>query len=221
MSRLSIISKDGSFFKPIASTGSKRRGGKEEPLRDHKQAGADDAWSKKISEYFFPGVPHHFPFKKKVMLSKSTSQGGQVWENFQLLITVIVCLLIILESYAESFESVRVLFWLEVVINQIFVVDFALSLYLQPSFFSLCASPSTWLDIATIAPVYVKIVLREDVEFWTGFLIYFLRLLRILRLFKCVRKMTGKNKHIAIFGLTIACMSFTFAGVFPEKELHY
>ena len=179
---------------------------------DYQKSTSDDTWAKKISEYFFPGVPHHFPLKKKVMLTKSNSQGGQIWENFQLFITVIVCLIIIIESYAETLETVKVLFWLEVVINQIFIVDLALSFYLQPSIISFCTSPSTWLDISTIAPVYIKIFLREDIYFWAGFLIYFLRILRIMRLFKSVRKLTGKNKHIAIFGLTIACTSFTFAG---------
>ena len=163
--------------------------------------------------FMFPDIPTHFPLKKKIQLSKSNSIAGRLWDHCQIMLTVLACSLVFIGSYTTTLRAAKFIFWLEIVITQLFVIDFTMQYYLRPTIFSFLADPATWLDIVTIVPIYVMIVWKTYSPI-VAMILYFCRLIRIFRLYKVIGKLTGKNRHIAIFCLTLICVCYTFAGKF-------
>lgn len=166
----------------------------------------------KMSQFCFPNVPMHFPLKKKVMLAKTLTPTGLFWDNFQLFLVVVSCVLMVVDSYTQhSYKDMRTIFGVELAITQVFMIDFALNTYLRSSPWLVFTDASAILDMVTIAPVYLMLIF-EDFADDVGFMIYLFRLLRAARLFKVLKRLTGKNKHIVSCALLLLTSSFVVAG---------
>jgi hypothetical protein len=196
----------------LTALGNRLRGDDEESDFDKetRQRALTNA-SHSVSQFFFPGVPLHFPLKKKVQLARSTT-SGVIWDNLQFTLTIFSCIIVFLDAYLfSSHRATRVLFGLELAITQVFVVDFALGTYLRVNPWTAAWDLSCWLDFVTILPAYVVLIFKTFTP-KVYLVIYFFRLLRVFRLFKVLRRLAGKNKQILLFGLSLFCFSFFAAG---------
>ena len=181
---------------------------------------SDDAGHlSKLSTFCFPDIPVHFPLKKKLMLAKTTTFTGVSWENLQLVLSVIVCVLLIFDAYFYSdYGAMRVIYGLEVAITQVFVIDFAFQTYVRTNSWGIFFEVSTYFDIITILPIFVALIYPQDMTDGQFFVLYCCRLLRSVRLFKVLRKLSGKNKYIATFAILLSCSSFFVTGCYYHLE---
>ena len=132
-----------------------------------------------VSAILFPDLPDYYPFKKKVEISRTNSLTGVLWDLTQVCAALIVCATYVVGLYTISLDGLTRLYYIDVVMTQLFLAEFVLGLYLKPSilyfdFFIL-------IDMLTIIPVYLSFGLGAK---YTR--LNFLKCLRILTLLICV-----------------------------------
>lgn len=170
--------------------------------------------STSLSSYFFPDLPEHYPLRKKLSISKSNSVIGSVWDTFQLALSLAACIMYIADTYGTPYQDVKYFNGFEIVITQLFLIDFLFNWYLSGTF-SFLYRPMSLVDIVTILPVYITLA-TETRGARLGFLRFarILRLSRIFRTFKAIKKISGIKKQILTLSLTFLSMSFLAAGEF-------
>lgn len=168
--------------------------------------------SSSLSSYFFPDLPEHYPLRKKLSISKSNSVMGDLWDSFQLVLSLTACVMYIAETYGIPYQDVKYFNGLEIAITQLFFIDFLFNWYLSGTI-SFLYRPMSLLDIVTILPVYLTLA-TETYATRLGFLRFarILRLSRIFRTFKAIKKITGVKKQILTLSLIFLSMSFLAAG---------
>ncbi len=170
-----------------------------------------------VSAILFPDLPDYYPFKKKVEISRTNSLTGVLWDLTQVCAALIVCATYVVGLYTISLDSLTRLYYIDVVMTQLFLAEFVLGLYLKPSilyfdFFIL-------IDILTIIPVYLSFGLGAK---YTR--LNFLKCLRILTLLKIfknmkfIRNLSGVKRQIISLITTLVCLIFLAAGIIQLVE---
>lgn len=171
-----------------------------------------------LSKYFFPGLPEYYPLRKKLQISRSNSTSGAIWDVIQVASTLAVCAVYIATTYNLSYENRLIMLYIEVIITQLFTIDFVFSFYLYPTLIHLLRM-ETFIDILSIIPVYLAFVFNLE-----STTINFLRCLRALKIltfiktFKPIRSMNGVKRQVLTLVLTLAIMIFLSAGVVQLME---
>jgi hypothetical protein len=162
--------------------------------------------STSLSSYFFPDLPEHYPLRKKLSISKSNSVIGSVWDTFQLALSLAACIMYIADTYGTPYQDVKYFNGFEIVITQLFLIDFLFNWYLSGTFSFL------------YRPMYITLA-TETRGARLGFLRFarILRLSRIFRTFKAIKKISGIKKQILTLSLTFLSMSFLAAGEFVRS----
>jgi hypothetical protein len=183
-----------------------------------KDKPSDSSFSSQLSQMLFPGIPAHYPLRKKMILAKTNSAFVALWDSFQIFLCVVACGIFIADTYATSYKTKHGLFLGDVIITQFFAVDFVMNLFLYISV-AFFVDPMTWVDIVTIIPVYITLGTHNR-SARLGFLrfVRLLRLARIFRTFKLLRTMSGVKRQIITLTLTLLCMTFLAAGVIQILE---
>lgn len=73
-----------------------------------------------LHDFFFPGIPEHFPFSKKLYLVKAQSSIGRTWDVLLLFMSIWACGMYVAETYEKSYESVQVCEFLIFLLNYAF-----------------------------------------------------------------------------------------------------
>ena len=185
---------------------------------NEKDKPGDSSFSSQLSQVLFPGIPAHYPLRKKMVLAKTNSTFVAFWDSFQIFLCIVACGIFIADTYSTTYGAKHGLFLGDVIITQFFAVDFVMNifLYISVAFF---LDPMTWVDIVTILPVYITLGTHNR-SARLGFLrfIRLLRLARIFRTFKLLRTMSGVKRQMITLTLTLLCMTFLAAGVIQILE---
>lgn len=166
-----------------------------------------------IQSYLFPGLPEHYPLRKKIAITKANSKAGMFWDIMLIVLSIAACLTYVVDTYISSYtESQHILFF-ELVVTQIFVLDFFLNWYIDGTFRYLFTLMS-FVDLVTILPVYIQLGISTSTRL--GFLrfVRILRLIRVFRTFKVLRNLSGIKRQIISLILTLLSMTFLAAGIY-------
>lgn len=170
-----------------------------------------------LQSILFPGLPEHYPLRKKVAITKANSLTGMIWDILLILLSVVACLTYVVDTYLSSYQQSQNVLMIELVITQFFSVDFFLHWYIDGSVRYLFNS-MVIIDLVTILPVYIT--LGIDTSTRLGFLrfVRILRLIRVFRTFKVLRNLSGIKRQIISLVLTLLSMTFLAAGMVQLME---
>ena len=104
-----------------------------------------------LHSFMFPGLPEHYPLKKKMLISKTNSFFGAAWDINQVFLSLVACALYVAELYSPNYEAIQWYGLLEMIFTQFFLVDFVFNWYISPGFFSYFLDPLVLVDVLTIA----------------------------------------------------------------------
>jgi hypothetical protein len=90
-----------------------------------------------LNEVFFPGIPEHYPLKKKLLILKNNSFLGSQWDIFQVLISLLACSLYVAQSYDSSYYAVRFYSMTELITTQFFLMDLVFNYFVSENNFTV------------------------------------------------------------------------------------
>jgi Ion transport protein len=170
--------------------------------------------------YVFPGLPEHYPLKKKLIMTKAKSYFGTVWDINQIMLALLACAMYVAELSVHDYDSLVVYSITEIVITQFFLVDFLFNWFVSHSSASFFTEPLVIVDIITIAPVYIGLFVgnSKNANLSIFRFIRILRLVRILRAFRVLRGLSGIQKQMITLVLTLLSLIFLASGVIQLFE---
>ena len=163
--------------------------------------------------FFFPGFPKHFPLRKKILLSRSSTNGGACWDLLQISLVILTCVMYVILTYTNNFELIKLFYTIDIFITVLFSLELLLIFYVTPSF-EFWTDYVTYVDILSILPIYLSFYLGN-----TFSLLKFLqclratRLTRIFKSFKWMRRISGVTRQVIYLTFTLAALSFLAAGI--------
>ena len=181
------------------------------------------SWSK-FEGWLFPNMPEHYPLSKKLALAKSQSIVGKLWDVLLIFLSVLACAIYVSETYSATYDDVQVYATIEMVVTQFFAADFLYNYMSASSTASYMTDPWTHVDIVTVLPVYVTLMLRstgnEDhgVNLSVFRFVRILRLIRIMRMFKLLNGLSGVQRQLVTLSLTLVSLVFMAAGIIHIME---
>mgnify|MGYP003384993580 FL=1 len=184
-------------------------------LDAHQPSNTEMSWSQML----FPGLPDHYPLRKKITITKNNSSLGSFWDILQIVLSVVTCVMYIADSYTTNYTTAYIFLMTELIITQLFMIDFLLNWYLD-STIQFLWHPLSLIDVFTIVPVYLTLATQSTGATNLGFLrfVRILRLVRIFRTFKALRNLSGIKRQLLSLILTLLSMTFLAAGLVQLME---
>ena len=178
--------------------------------------GAGTEW---LTSIIFPGIPSHYPLRKKILITRGSTAGGAWWDLLQISFSVLTCVLYVWGSFPIDKQTTDAFYEADMIMVQFFMADFLLNFYLaefSPTYFT---DPVTVVDMVSIAPTYVSL-LYPSLYASTNLLQCFriLRLVRIFKGFKLMRNVTGVRRQVINLSVTLTSAMFLAAGVVQIME---
>lgn len=174
-----------------------------------------------VSPSLFQNIwPNYSVLKKKAVIAKRSSIYGAIWDIMQVLFSVLACAMYIAETYSSTYNAVVVYNMVELIITQFFLIDFLFNWFVATNTRQYLLSMMTLVDITTIVPVYVSLILGDEGAPNLSLLrfVRILRLIRILRTFKLLGGMSGIKRQMITLSLTLLSLTFMAAGVVQVME---
>ena len=83
-------------------------GVKDEDAENEKQLEKlyNDYYSK-IHAIIFPGLPEHYPLKKKMLMTKNNTSIGKFWDISQVLFSLLACAMYVANLYFTEYKDVQ------------------------------------------------------------------------------------------------------------------
>ena len=186
-----------------------------------------DTWSAKMSEWYlyvhgivFPGLPEHYPLKKKLVMAKQASFVGTFWDISQIIFSIVACGMYVAELGGTSYDDMKIFGLVELILTQFFLIDFIFNWFVTHSTVSYLMEPLVIIDILTIVPVYVGLLELGGGQ--TNLSIFrfvrILRLIRILRAFRMLRGLSGVKRQLITLVLTLLSLIFLASGIVHLME---
>jgi hypothetical protein len=180
---------------------------------DSKTAETEEAhnmssWGEKFSLFLFPDLPEYFPFRKKVLITKTNSAIGTIWDTCQLLFTFCICFVYAFGTYDNDYSITRTIYIIQIVMVFTFLLDFMINLYLKPSILFF-ADFMTFVDILCMLPILLGFAIGGQAQY-LNFLFSFriLKLIAIFDTYKPLKNMGGVKKQIMSLILTLVSLIF-------------
>ena len=162
--------------------------------------------------------------KQVLFTMKHNSWIGLAWDVFQVILSLIACAIYVSETYLFDYTAIRVYDLIELVITQFFMIDFLLTWFISGSSRHFFGQFMTWIDIATILPVYISFVVSDNAAPNLSILRFLriLRLVRILRTFRMLGGFSGVKRQSITLSLAMLSLIFLAAGIVNilENELN-
>jgi voltage-gated potassium channel Kch len=181
---------------------------------------SDKRFSKSCVSNLFTSIPPIAALKKKAVVWKRSSAIGALWDVSQVFFSILACGLYIAETYQSSYGGDLILRWIEIVITQFFSLDFLFNWFVATTTKLYFLSPMTYVDIITIVPVYLTLILgdRNIPNLSLLRFVRILRLIRILRTFKMLGGLSGIRRQVITLSLTLLSLTFMAAGIVQVME---
>ena len=150
-----------------------------------------------------------------LFILKYNSWVGSVWDVSQVALSLVACGIYVAESYVFTYDSLKTYSALENIITQFFALDFFLSWFLSSSSRIYFKQLMTWIDIATILPVYISYIVSDEDAPNLSILRFLriLRLIRILRTFRMLGGFSGVKRQSITLSLAMLSLIFLAAGI--------
>ena len=113
---------------------------------------------RRLGRVLFAGVPENYPLRMKVSLMLNASMLGFYWELSQTVLSLIACLLYIIDTYEAALEAVGM--WPDLMLCIAFTIDFFVQWYAASHRGWFLLTANAVVDLLTIVPVYIDIGLR-------------------------------------------------------------
>ena len=110
-----------------------------------------------IDNVIFPGLPRHFPLRKKVKISRSSTHIGANWDILQMSMAPLACVIYVLLSYGPDYSTVRTCWYIDMIMTQLLVLEILLNWFVQGTY-DYFLDPVTYVDFATLLPFYMSLV---------------------------------------------------------------
>ncbi|KAI9331668.1 hypothetical protein DFJ73DRAFT_856791 [Zopfochytrium polystomum] len=134
-----------------------------------------------------------------------TSRFGRLWMIFQVLATAVAIFNYVFLTYAIQRDDRKHIKILDVVLAFIFLMDYAISMYIAEDRLAFYFNPSSLVDLVSIVPPFIYVFVSESSQFvWFLGLLRILRASRILRTYRLLSFSATEEKR----ELTIAALSF-------------
>ena len=124
------------------------------------------------------------------------------------------------ETYVATYIAAQVYNYSEIIVTQFFLVDFLFNWFVANSTLKYFKSVMTLVDVVTIVPVYITLLVGEK-DIPNLSLLRFLRILRlirILRTFKLLGGVSGIRRQLITLSLTLLSLTFMAGGVVQVME---
>ena len=151
-----------------------------------------------IHGYVFPGLPEHYPLKKKLVMAKQASTFGTAWDISQIIFSIAACGMYVAELGGTTYDDMKIFGLIELILTQFFLIDFIFNWFVTHSTVSYFMEPMVIVDVLTIVPVYISLL-----EIGSGQanlsifrFVRILRLIRILRAFRMLRGLSGVKRQL-------------------------
>ena len=171
----------------------------------------------KIFKFKILNFPDHYPLHKKLSLVKQ-SPIGKTWDTFLVVLSIIACFFYVAETYNCSFDALKVYQTAESIYTQFFLVDFVYHFFAAPNIFLFMTSGWTIVDLLTIVPYFLALVVSTRVNLSVFRVVRILRLVRILRAFRLLAGLDGVQRQLITLTLTMISLVFMGAGVIQIME---
>ena len=168
-----------------------------------------------VHGFLFPGIPEHYPLKKKMVMAKANSTFGTSWDILLIILSILACAMYVAGLHVVSYEAVNNMAIIEIIITQFFTVDFTFNWFTANSQVDFFANPMTWVDLLTILPVYITLAATDtkNLKFSIFRFLRILRLIRILRAFRLLKGLSGVKRQLITLILTVLSLIFLAAGI--------
>jgi hypothetical protein len=172
----------------------------------------------RIHAWLFPGMPEHYPLKKKLLLAKANSTLGTAWDFSLIFMSLFACTLYVAGLYDSSYEAVQVYNMAEIIYTEFFLVDFSFNWFTCQSSYRFFTDPLTIVDVLTIAPVYIGLAAGNKTNLAIFRFVRILRLIRILRAFRLLAGLSGIRRQMITLVLTLLSLIFLASGIVQLME---
>jgi voltage-gated potassium channel len=180
----------------------------------------------RMKDYFGRYSPS-YTLRRKVSIIMSSSQFGNTWDIFQVLLSVATCFLYVVGTYypSTSQDPADLLDWS---VTILFIIDYLLRWYISNNRFTYPFGFFAIIDLLACLPVIISWVLLAG-NIPTFAAINILRVVRVFRVLRIIRTFKMLNASLdpvteALFTVTftVICLIFIGAGVFHllEQELY-
>jgi len=168
-----------------------------------------------LNNKLFPGLPSHYPLRKKILIARASSTGGVIWDMLQILFALLSCIFYVVSTFPLTLPETQSYYLLEVIMSQFFLAELLLGFYLANSL-AFFIDFVTVIDVLSIMPVLIDFLVGESLDGGAySFLQCFrvLRLIRIFKSFKLMRSTSGVKRQVIYLTVTLTSVIFLAAGV--------
>eukprot|EP00606_Chrysophyceae_sp_TOSAG23-5_P000096 GSChrysophyteH2.ASY1.ANO1.1748.1 assembled CDS len=178
-----------------------------------------------IGTALFPSLPIQYTLRKRLIIHRSVSPLWAAWDTLQMVLITLACGLFIASVYDLDYTMNRRMLITDLVVTQFFLFDFMLNWYMHPKLaywadfmvcvnvylsvcICVCVCVCVYVDLASMLPVYLSLVIR------THTLLDFLKCLRVLRLVSVIRNykpmhnVGGVTRQVVHLVLLLFIMTF-------------
>ena len=175
-----------------------------------------------LNDKIFPGLPPHYPLRKKLVISRTTTNSGATWDMIQIFLTVVACITYVIGTLPISLTVTKWIHRSDIVMAQFFFAEFLLNWYIV-NHWTYFTDFVTIIDFLSILPVYASFVLPNDTYSSVEFLqsLRILRLTRIFKSFKLMRNLGGVKRQVVYLTVTLISLIFLAAGIVQIVENDY
>jgi hypothetical protein len=155
-------------------------------------------------------------FKHAILHIKYNTIYGLWWDVLLVVLSLVACAIYVMETYWASYRALQAYTLIENVITQFFLVDFLFGWMAAHSTRVYFLKLFSWVDLATIAPVYINYMLSGTDGGPNLSILRFLRILRLIRILKTFRLlggMSGVKRQTVTLSLALISLVFLAAGV--------
>lgn len=178
----------------------------------------------KIGLWLFPNLPESYSLRKKLAVTKTTTNGWAIYDSVQIALIVVYTALFLCISFQSDldYEIIQNLYRADIAITQIFVLDFLLFFYMHPSTtMSYLLNGNTIISIASLIPTYMGLVDRSNDRSLSMMLvtINFLKCTRVLLILKITKGMryinnlSGLRRQVVYLTLSVSIMIILATGL--------
>lgn len=163
-------------------------------------------------------------FKHFILHLKYNTIYGLWWDVLLVVLSLVACVIYVMETYWATYMALSIYTLIENVITQFFLIDFIFGWLAAHSARIYFSKLFTWVDMATIAPVYINYMMSGTDGGPNLSILRFLRILRLIRILKTFRLlggMSGVKRQTVTLSLALISLIFLAAGVIHifENEL--
>jgi hypothetical protein len=162
-----------------------------------------------IDMIFFAGLPRHFPLRKKLIISRSSTMTGAYWDLLQIAMAPLACVVYVLVQYGPRLVVVQACWTTVIIMTAFFMLEMMLVFFVSGPV-QYFTDPFTYIDLMTLVPFFVGMYYPKLYDMLLILVcLRTVRLARIFKSFKWMKKLSGVQKQVvSLSTYSVLCPSF-------------